>query len=349
MPVDGNIVQGSYLKDLLDQPEALEDTCTGLAENPSITQLAARLAQREFARVVLTGMGSSYHALHPLNLQLITHGVPSALLETSELVHSMRNLLEPGTLVVAVSQSGESAEIIRLLDVTPARSFLIAVTNSEHSSLAAKAHATVLINAGAESGVACKTFVSSLVGLEWLGALLCGRDLDNIRCELRQAAPAASAYLRDWKCHVTDWCGLLAGVRAIFITGRGSSLAAAGSGALITKEAAHFPAEAMSSASFRHGPFEMVGDQTFVVVYSGDPASADRNQRLVEDIIAAGGRAGLAGSNSKHKVLRLPAVPQSVRPIVEILPIQMMSLALATLAGREPGKFQFVSKVTTVE
>lgn len=342
-------MQGSYLKDLLDQPEAIENTCTGLLENPWITQLAARLAQRELERVVLTGMGSSYHALHPLNLRLITHGFTSVLLETSELVHSMRNLLEPGTLVVAVSQSGESAEIIRLLDVTPAGLFLIAVTNSGRSSLAAKADATVLIHAGAESGVACKTYVASLMGLEWLGALLCGRDLESIRCELQQAAPAASAYLRDWKCHVTDWCGLLAGVRAIFITGRGSSLAAAGSGALITKEAAHFPAEAMSSASFRHGPFEMVGDETFVVVYSGEPAGADRNQRLVEDILAAGGRAALVGSSSKHKVLRLPAVPQSVRPIVEILPIQMMSLALAKMSGREAGRFQFVSKVTTVE
>jgi len=342
-------VHGAYLKDLLDQPEALWKTCEGLADIPSISQLAGRLAQGRFRRVVLTGMGSSFHALHPLHLQLNGRGITSLMVETSELVHYMHGLLEPETLLVAVSQSGESVETVRLLDAAGGRPYVIGVTNQERSRLAEAANATVLMHAGAESGVACKTYVATLLSLDWLGALLCGKDLHETRKELQQAAPAANQYLRQWKRHVESLCDLLTGVHHIFITGRGSSLAAAGAGGLITKEAARFPAQAMSSAAFRHGPFEMVSGQVFVLVYSGDPETAELNQKLVADIVEAGGRSALVGSDAQLEVFRLPAVGRSIRPIVEILPAQMMSLALASLGGHEAGKFNLITKVTTVE
>jgi glucosamine--fructose-6-phosphate aminotransferase (isomerizing) len=68
---------------------------------------------------------------------------------------------------------------------------------------------------------------------------------------------------------------------------------------------------------------------------------------LVRDVRAAGGRAALVGDAEEPGVFRLPAVPACVRPVVEMLPVQMVSLALGALAGREPGRFERGSKVTT--
>jgi glucosamine--fructose-6-phosphate aminotransferase (isomerizing) len=104
----------------------------------------------------------------------------------------------------------------------------------------------------------------------------------------------------------------------------------------------------MSSPAFRHGPFEMISDEVFVLVFEGDPATAALNEALVRDVRAAGGRAALVGKAGEMGVFRLPAVAERLRPILEMLPIQMVSLALAALAGREAGRFERATKVTTI-
>ena len=72
-------------------------------------------------RVILTGMGSSYHALHPLLLGLLGHGIPAQMVETSELIHHAAGLIAPEALIVAVSQSGASVEILELMKQLPPR------------------------------------------------------------------------------------------------------------------------------------------------------------------------------------------------------------------------------------
>jgi len=135
----------------------------------------------------------------------------------------------------------------------------------------------------------------------------------------------------------------------LFLVGRGTSLAAAGTGALIIKEADHIHAEGMSSAAFRHGPLEMLAEDSFVLVFEGDKRTAEFNRRLFADLREQRVSAQLAGEAAELPVFRLPATPDSVRPILEILPAQMMTLALAALAGREPGVFEVARKITTTE
>jgi glucosamine--fructose-6-phosphate aminotransferase (isomerizing) len=141
----------------------------------------------------------------------------------------------------------------------------------------------------------------------------------------------------------------LAGVESLFLTGRGASLAAAGVGGLIIKESAHVHAEGMSSAAFRHGPFEMLSARTFVTVFLGDARTAALNQRLCDDIVRAGGRAAAVTEQESDGPFDLPRAPERIRPILEMLPVEMISLALAANAGREAGRFERTSKVTTVE
>jgi glucosamine--fructose-6-phosphate aminotransferase (isomerizing) len=347
---DLRVIEGQYWHDLLDQPRALEDTFKKLDRSKELSQLALRLHREEFQRIVLTGMGSSFHGLHPLSLQLIGRGFTAVMAETSELIHYQSHFFDPKTLIVAVSQSGESAEMVRLSAVNRKRSPVIAVTNTPESPLAKHSVAAVFTQAGREFSVSCKTYVSALMALKWLGDTLCGRDIGRSRRELQNAAPSVAAYLADWKKHVDSLIERLNGVRHLFFVGRGTSLSAAGTGALIVKESDHFHAEGMSSAAFRHGPFEMSSEDTLVIVFSGDDKTRDLNHRLVGDIQRAGGRAELVGeTSSSADCFRLANQCGSIRPILEILPIQMVTLALAAIAGREAGKFALATKVTTTE
>jgi glucosamine--fructose-6-phosphate aminotransferase (isomerizing) len=343
------IIAGEYQRDILDQPRALEATLAGLTTADGLLPIVGQLKQGILKRVVLTGMGSSFYALCPLYLRLSSRGCATWWVETSELVHHIPQLLDPATLIIAVSQSGESAEILTLLAKNAGRARIIAVTNTEKSSLASAADAVVLTSAGEEFSVSCKTYVTALMALGQVAAILSSTDLGQARSELAQAAPAAAAYLNSWREHVLELAAALDGVDNLFLVGRGISLAAVGTGALITKESTHYHAEGMSSAAFRHGPMEMASEKTFVGVFSGVETTRALNAKLVDDVRRKGGRAELIGTESRIASLRIPPVPESVMPILEILPAEMMTLALAAQTGREAGRFSFASKVTTIE
>jgi glucosamine--fructose-6-phosphate aminotransferase (isomerizing) len=346
---DLSSIAGDYLRDILDQPKALEDTFQNLTSSTVLERLAEDLHEGRFHRVVLTGMGSSFHALHPLNLDLVSHGFTSLMEETSELIHYQSRFFDPKTLIVAVSQSGQSAEMIRLIEMNRRGCPVIAVTNTEQSPLATHASTALLTHAGTEFSVSCKTYVTALVVLKWLADVLCKRDLRRSRRELGHAAPAVAAYLSEWENHVRSLVCQLKDVRHLFLVGRGASLAAVGTGALIVKEATHFHAEGMSSAAFRHGPLEMLGKEMFVLVFSGDVKTRVLNERLANDIQQQGGRAELVGENAKLECFRLADHGSSLGPVLEMLPVQMITLALALCAGRKPGQFLVATKVTTTE
>jgi len=343
------IIEGRYLQDILDQPSALKDSLLGLERPAGLAHLAERVARGEFPRIVLTGMGSSFHALHPLHLQLISSGFGSMMVETSELVQYQTRFLNSQTLVVAVSQSGQSAETVRLLEVNHGASPVIAVTNTPGSALAQQAQVTLLTRAGSEYSVSCKTYVTTLMILKWLGDALCGGSAQQSVHELEGSVAMVSTYLAGWRRHVSELASRLEGIEDLFVVGRGPSLAAVGAGALIIKESAHFHSEGMSSAAFRHGPFEMLSEKIFVSVLAGEGKTRDLNQRLYTDIRDSGGTAELLGEDSSLAAFRLADGGGSVRPILEILPLQMMTIALAALAGREAGKFERGAKITTVE
>ena len=343
------VVEGEYLRDILHQPQALEDTLATLGTSKALLDIAAQLNKGKFQRVVLTGMGSSFHALHPLNLDLISHGFTALMVETSELVHYKSRFFDPKTLIIAVSQSGQSAEMVRLAKADHKRSTVIAVTNTPDSALVRHAQAAVFTNAGNEFSVSCKTYVTALMALKWLSAVLCERDPQRARRELKLACPAAASYLADWKDYVRSLAEVLGNIRHLFLVGRGASLATVGTGALIVKESDQFHAEGMSSAAFRHGPFEMLSKETFVLVFAGDARTRDLNERLLVDIREQEGGAEFVDKDSPLPACRLAEHGSAIRPILEILPVQMITLALAARAGREPGRFELATKVTTTE
>jgi len=338
------------LRDLLDQPQALQGAVSGLVENTALADVARKLADGTFRRILLTGMGSSLHALYPLHLAMSRQGMASFWIETAELLLGFDVVYQPDTLLIAVSQSGESVEIVNLLRRAGEFGHVIGVTNHPQSRLGRQAGSVVLLNAGVESTVSCKTYLNTLAVLHWLGTALLQGDLPSALVELQVAGHGVRDYLARWQDHVDELLALSEGVESVFVTGRAGSLATSGTAGLILKESTRHHAEGMSCAAFRHGPLEMIGDKVLVLVFAGDERVSALNRRLAGDITHGGGRAALvAVEGASARVFQLPATCPALQPIVEILPVQMLSLVLAAHDGREPGRFERASKITVIE
>jgi glucosamine--fructose-6-phosphate aminotransferase (isomerizing) len=342
------VSEGRYFQDVMAQPQALRATHAWLAEPGRWRQVQHFISARAWKRIVLTGMGSSYHTFHPLNLALIEAGHSPVMIETSELIHYGLALCDEHTLVIAASQSGASAETVRLLELNR-RATVLGLTNTAGSPLARGAGLALLAQAGPEHSVSCKTYVAGMLALQWLAAIFAGREEQQTLARLGAAAELAGQYLQGWQSNVEALAGRLRGKRHLFFAGRGSSLSAVGTGALIMKEATRLHAEGMSSAAFRHGPLEMLHPDMWIGVFSGPERTRLLNRRLARDLVANGGHCDEIGVDAALRPFALPECDLVLQPILEILPVQMMTLALAALAGREAGHFERASKITATE
>jgi glucosamine--fructose-6-phosphate aminotransferase (isomerizing) len=173
--------------------------------------------------------------------------------------------------------------------------------------------------------------------------------LSEVKVESRLAAGAVRAYLDHWQEHVAALQREVNGIQHFFFTGRGPSLSTVFTSYLTTKEASHVQGEGLSSATLRHGPMEMIGPGCYVMVFAGDPLTSDLNLNLAKQLQAAGAIVGWVDTCANPGVYHLPPAPESLRPIMEILPVQMLTLALAELQGRVAGQFERSTKVTVIE
>lgn len=336
-----------YQSDILSQPKALADTLEYLYHLRCPEKICTEFVNGKWSKIVLTGMGSSYFALYPLYLRLIQAGKRGWLVETSELIHYQTALIQKDTLVIAASQSGASAETVRLLDLCSEQQTIIGITNNDQGPLALRSTFSIITQAGEESAVSCKTYVTALAAQCWLGDHIL--DGENQFQQLTDIPHLVDAYLQTYQNSITEIKKRLLGIYQLYLTGRGISLATVGTGGLILKESTHVASEGLSSAGFRHGPFEMVSQETFLLVFSGTEQTKHLNTKLAEDAIDAGGRVDIVQCGSEPGIFTLPTCPDVALPILEILPVQMISLAMADLRGIQAGKFRFGNKITTDE
>ena len=292
-------------------------------------------------RVILTGMGASLAALRPAWMTLVASGVPAWLIETAELLNDAPALLGGDALVVAASQSGRSAEAVALADASSAT--LVALTNDPLSPLAGAADVTVDIHAGVEHAVSTRSYVNTLAAAQLVGDALAGRTVAR---GYGAVAEALEAYLGGWEARVEQLKAVVGLPERLYVLARGASLAAASCGALIAKEAAKRPVEAMSSPQFRHGPLELADERLTAIILAGTGADRERNRRLYEDLERLGAVAVWADVDGD---LPLAVTPEDGRPMAEIVALQLLTVALAELTGVPAGEFRHLEKVTTVE
>lgn len=343
------IIHGPYLSDLLRQGDVLREVCTALSRTEPLHRLREQLQNHSYRRIVMTGMGSSFHAFYPLHLRLTRAGFVSHHVETAELLLGFEAFKSHNTLLIVTSQSGESAEVVALLRDSHAFGHVVGITNQPSSTLGRTAQTVLPLHAGEEATVSCKTYLATLAVLHWLGAVLTGGSPEEAVRALTEIEGPMRAYLEHYKSHVAALGGVLTDIRSVYVVGRGVSLATTGTGGLILKESTRQPAEGMSAAAFRHGVIEMVGPHALVFVLEGQPEVADLHRRLATEITHFGGQVILIGSDAGiAAAFRIPRVPVPLLPLVEILPVQMLSLAIAARDGREAGRFKLASKVTTI-
>jgi glutamine---fructose-6-phosphate transaminase (isomerizing) len=346
-----------YVQDILSQPQALR-TALEKFDPASLSRVARSFACGEYDRIIITGMGASLYSAYPAWLQLARASVPALLVDGSELLHYARNLLNARTLLWVQSQSGLSAEIVALLDVLRDDPVgrLLAITNEPASPLAQAAEEAVFLHVKPEKSVSTRTYLNTLALAQLVALALVGTPLEPAYSELGQTADSLEAYLQDWEQHVQTIGARVGQPKSLTILGRGPSLANVYTGALVQMEAAKFPALALPAGQFRHGPLEFVGPRDVQVLLAGEDATSHLQQRLFDDLVAL--RANplwlacsqdLASSIPDDACLPAPHVPGIGLPLGEMLPLQLLSVYLAQSAGREPGKFRYISKVTAQE
>ena len=309
--------------------------------------------------VVFTGMGSSYDACYPSVTALAAAGIPSLHIDASELLHFRRNVLADAGLLVTVSQSGESAEVVRLIEGLSGDRhppFVVAVTNGTDNTLARLAGGVLDTRTGDEVGPSTMTFAAALVAIGAVGRVL--RDetpLDAVAATQRGAAIAADSIeallerpaLPD---ELTAWLG---DRPHSVILARGPARAAAEMGALTLKEAIGLPIESLQTAQFRHGPLELAGPDLAAIVIATEPETRDLDVGLAGELVTLGAAAiaVIEGGDTPEGVMRIDIGTQDrlLASAVSILPAQLLAWKLAVERGRPPGSYIRASKVTTRE
>jgi glucosamine--fructose-6-phosphate aminotransferase (isomerizing) len=341
-----------YIEDILSQPSALEHALGSLDLSP-LEQIRHLLAQGEIDRLVITGMGASLYGAFPAWLSLADAGLPAYLVDAAELIYYAQGLITPDTLLWVISQSGRSAELLHMLSpgTLPQPKMLLALTNDLSSPLAHSAGVAVHINAQIEHTVSTRTYLNTLAISQLIALELTGRDLQPGLSELRQAAEDLQVYLDQWQDHVDELVQMIGLPRHLLILGRGPSLAAACTGALIQQEATKYPAMALQAAEFRHGPMEMIKLDLTVLVLAGAAGTSGLNRRLAGEILHLGGKACWVAPHPDPDLptIQMPAGSGLGLPLAEIAPFQLLSLALAEQLGVAAGQFLFSGKVTLTE
>jgi glucosamine--fructose-6-phosphate aminotransferase (isomerizing) len=342
-----------YRHELLEQPAVLLATATALTDElPLLEELAARVALAALKHVVITGMGGSLFAGHHLALQLAAGGWPVTLIETAELLYSCPALLTPRSLLIVISQSGETVEVRRLLARLPTGQLLVGVTNGRHNTLARTAGLSLASRAGAERSVAGKSYVCGLLVLDAIGRTLTGQRLAPARWQ--PAIEAVAGLLAEWESLGERLMATLGPARPLFLLARGASLSSALAGALMLKEASHQPAEGMSAAQFRHGPLEMAGPGMGALLFAPAAPTQPLLLGLAGELAAAGLATVLVGPSlaaqpAATTLLATPPLDPWLAPLAEIVPVQVLCHRLALAAGHEPGHFTRIEKVTRSE
>jgi glucosamine--fructose-6-phosphate aminotransferase (isomerizing) len=338
------IQPNAYIADILDQPSALRDTVAALPPPlRELRELATGFRTGKHRRLVLTGMGASHAALNYLLFRLTPHGYCPLLVETGELLYDSASLIDDATVLVVVSQSGRTAEVVKLVQAAAGRP-IIAITNEPESPLAKAAAFVYITRAGVERSVPCKTYVATLAAMSAFAADFTARDRTADLAAIASAADAIGRYLVDWEDKARELAMRLGWASSVLVCGRGWSLCSAHAGAMVLREAARVHAEAVSGAQFRHGHMEMIRSGAAVLAFRGGSSTAELQDKLAADIRAKEGSVVLVGADAEGAAA-IPARDQALLPFLEIQPPLLASIGLAWQHGLDPGVFSSHPKV----
>ncbi|WP_085664237.1 MULTISPECIES: glutamine--fructose-6-phosphate transaminase (isomerizing) [Pseudomonas] len=365
--------KGAYrhfmLKEIHEQPSVVQRTLEGrLGKDNVMVQAFGPQAAELFAKVrnvQIVACGTSYHAGMVARYWLESlAGIPCQVEVASEFRYR-KVVVQPDTLFVSISQSGETADTLAALRNAKELGFLgsLAICNVGISSLVRESDLTLLTLAGPEIGVAStKAFTTQLVSLMLLtlalgqvrGTLEAGVEAELVE-ELRRL-PARLGEALAMDATVEKIAELFADKHHTLFLGRGAQYPVAMEGALKLKEISYIHAEAYPAGELKHGPLALVDSDMPVVTVAPNNELLEKLKSNLQEVRARGGelvvfadeQAGMTNGEGTH-VIKVPHIADALAPILYTIPLQLLSYYVAVLKGTDVDQPRNLAKSVTVE
>jgi glucosamine--fructose-6-phosphate aminotransferase (isomerizing) len=357
------------LKEIYEQPRAITDTFRGriAPETGNIVLPDVNLdpaTVRSIQRVMFVACGTAWHAAM-LGRSMVERlaGLPAEVDLGSEFRYRDA-IVGPETLVVAVSQSGETADTLGAVKAARLRGCpILAITNVVGSALAREATGTLYMHAGPEIGVASTKAFSAMIVATYLLGLWLGRQRDAITAEdvrkrIRDLVeiPRLVEQTLELDSRVAELARHLSSATDFLYLGRGLQYPIALEGALKLKEISYIHAEGYAGGEMKHGPIALITDGLPVVAIAPRDASYERMLGNVEEVraregliiavVQTGDRA--VASKATH-VLEIPPCADLLTPLLTVLPLQLLAYHIAVRRGCDVDQPRNLAKSVTVE
>ena len=357
-------------KEIYEQPRAVADTLLGRHDaNDRLTLDEIRIPEDELRKVdkiIVVACGTAFYA-GLVAKYAIEHWtrIPCEVELASEFRYR-DPIVDQRTLVVAISQSGETADtLMAIRHAREQRARVLAICNTNGSTIPRESDAVIYTHAGPEIGVAStKGFLTQLVACYLLGLYLAqvrgARQCDEISETLRELAamPGAIQHVLDDMDPVIELAAEFARNRSVLFIGRHVGYPVALEGALKLKELAYIHAEGFAAGELKHGPIALIENQlpVFVVVPSSGDVLHDKVLSNLQEVRARGAKTIVLAEDGDDVVgryadvmIRLPKVSALLQPLVATVPLQVFACELATRKGHDVDQPRNLAKSVTVE
>jgi glucosamine--fructose-6-phosphate aminotransferase (isomerizing) len=319
---------------------------------------------RDVKRVILVAAGTSHHAALVAKYAIERWARVSVEVDISSEYRYRDPIVEIGTLVIGVSQSGETIDTIQATREAQRRGArVVAVSNIVDSSLAREADAVIYTRAGLEVSVAStKAFVAQVAALELLALRLAQlrntlpkSDIDALFLGLNAVSSQVATAL-ERRDLVKDVAKQLLGSHDFFFLGRHVGFPTAMEGALKLKELSYLHAEGYPAGELKHGPLALIEPGVVVVAVTTDPAMHEKILSNLAEVKARGATVVAVATDDDESieavadfVLRVPASEPMFAPMVDIVPLQLFAYYMARGLGRNVDRPRNLAKTVTVE
>ena len=342
-------------KEMAEIPVSIANSIVDLKAQSRFLAINIVLCQTCYIQIV--ACGTAYHSgvAAKAAIEALAR-VPVEVSVASE--YRYRDPIVPkGTLVIAVSQSGETADTIAAAKLAKEKGAkVLAVTNVAYSSLTEVADVCLLTHAGREIAVAAtKSFMAQLAALFSIASVLA--DIKGRAAPSLVSLPALAEDALARSERVKGWAQAIARSKSVYFIGRGFDYAVALEGSLKLKEVSYLPSEGYPAGELKHGTLALVGEHSPVIAIVGDERVADKTMNAVFEVLSRGARVFLVttveglgeGTLPKEDILTLPACEGVYSPLLTVIPLQMLAYETAVLLGHDPDKPRNLAKSVTVE
>lgn len=349
-----------YLQDVLHQPEALVKAIEIYFSEGYIKKVKSIIKSFRISAnssLYFTGMGSSLHSAYGPVMFLNSNSVRAFCKSSSDFLYYGTDLVKEDDVVVIISQSGESIEVIKLVNELRKKKIknILLVTNSVNCCVGKKIKKIVPMCLEPEDFVATRTYLSSVIINMIIAYLITGKSLVPLKDELDAVLITMSEYLKNYKKNSKMIEEFLGDVNHLEFLGRGPGYASALVSALCMKEYSKIPNEAMELGEFRHGPFEIVNKDFKAFVFAPKGITYDISIKAAQDLAGKGAKVVLVTNGDPDFINRniltvcLKGGNEYLSQIRDFLPHQLLNQALADKLNVRKDGWIYGNKVTSEE